>query len=445
MKNLVKHLIPNVGTFVIVGLLFLAQSVGALPSAAPAEPLAPSQTVISYQGTLTDKSGNPLNQAVTMEFSLYDAVTGGNRLWGPETQSVQVSNGLFHVLLGSVTPIDPDPLSGDLYLNIKVNGEALSPREVLSSVVYAVEASTLSAGANTRGDLTIMGNTRLQSPSDGIYGLSLHRTDEDGRMHEWKLWHMNQNYGKNELELWEYKTDSNGQSCGGDPDDGAICTRRLTITEGGNFALDRDLDARRLKTSAGAEIGLQDGGGGRLIIANNPGDNKVYIEAVSTDSSGSASQLLLTGRWGQNVPSLALKADEIDMTGRLDMNGHTVTNCGALTEANLQTEEELAAERIERFEEGDVLCWGDDRLEKCAQAGDPLVQAVADVDGRPIVIGAELVKVIGPVKKGDFLVASDVPGYTMAARSPAFGTVIAQALEDFDGEQGIIKAMIRKI
>jgi len=28
--------------------------------------------------------------------------------------------------------------------------------------------------------------------------------------------------------------------------------------------------------------------------------------------------------------------------------------------------------------------------------------------------------------------------------SPEFGTVIAQALEDFAGEEGIIKAMIRK-
>jgi hypothetical protein len=120
-------------------------------------------------------------------------------------------------------------------------------------------------------------------------------------------------------------------------------------------------------------------------------------------------------------------------------------SCGALTEAHLQTEEELSAERIDRFEEGDVLCWGDGQLETCARAGDSLVQAVADANGRPIVIGAEVIKVVGPVKKGDFLVASNVPGYAMASSSPAFGTVIAQALEDLDGERGIIKAMIRKM
>ena len=104
----------------------------------------------------------------------------------------------------------------------------------------------------------------------------------------------------------------------------------------------------------------------------------------------------------------------------------------------------MAAGHIDRFEEGDVLCWAVDRLEKCSTANDPLVQAVADVEGRPIVIGAEVIKVLGPVRMGDILVASTVPGYAMVNSNPRSGAVIAQALEDFDGEQGLIWAMIRK-
>ena len=115
-----------------------------------------------------------------------------------------------------------------------------------------------------------------------------------------------------------------------------------------------------------------------------------------------------------------------------------------MTEANLQTPEELAADRIDRFEEGDVLCWAVDRLEKCSTANDRSVQAVADDEGRPIVIGAEVVRVLGPVNTDDLLVASIVPGYAMVNNNPRSGAVIAQALEDFDGEQGLIKAMIRK-
>jgi hypothetical protein len=72
------------------------------------------------------------------------------------------------------------------------------------------------------------------------------------------------------------------------------------------------------------------------------------------------------------------------------------------------------------------------------------VQAVADADGKPIVIGAEIIKVLGPVQRGDLLIASDVPGYAMVDVDPPPGAVIAQALEDWDGAQGRIKAMIRK-
>ena len=77
MKTIIKHLIPNAGTLILVGLLFLAQSAGALPNAAPTDILAPSETLISYQGTLTDPAGNPLTATVTMKFALYDAATGG--------------------------------------------------------------------------------------------------------------------------------------------------------------------------------------------------------------------------------------------------------------------------------------------------------------------------------------------------------------------------------
>ena len=134
-------------------------------------------------------------------------------------------------------------------------------------------------------------------------------------------------------------------------------------------------------------------------------------------------------------------SDKLHVNG--DIRVHNA-HCGALVETNLQTEDELAAERVDRFERGDVLCWGDGKLEKCSIPNDSLVQAVADENGKPIVIGAEVVRVLGPVHRGDLLVASSVPGYAMVNNDPTPGTVIAQALEDFEGEKGIIKAMIRK-
>ena len=83
-------------------------------------------------------------------------------------------------------------------------------------------------------------------------------------------------------------------------------------------------------------------------------------------------------------------------------------------------------------------------MELCVSANDRLVMAVADASGKPIVVGAEPIKVLGPVQAGDILVSSSVPGHAAVNNTPAPGTVIAQALEDSRSPSGSIKAMIRK-
>lgn len=52
-------------------------------------------------------------------------------------------------------------------------------------------------------------------------------------------------------------------------------------------------------------------------------------------------------------------------------------------------------------------------------------------------------KVVGRVRRGDFLVTSNVPGHAMAATSPSPLAVIGIALEDFDGEQGFVEVMVK--
>jgi hypothetical protein len=53
------------------------------------------------------------------------------------------------------------------------------------------------------------------------------------------------------------------------------------------------------------------------------------------------------------------------------------------------------------------------------------------------------VKVLAPQHTGDLLVASDMPDFAVVAEgASAPGTVIAKALVDFDGEQGLISATI---
>ncbi|MBT3755932.1 MAG: tail fiber domain-containing protein [Candidatus Cloacimonetes bacterium] len=97
---------------------------------------------IDYQGRLADSDGNYLNSVVTVGFLIYDIETGGTALWS-ETQDVNCANGIFHVLLGSVTPFQTNLFdNADCWLELIVGGETLSPRTTIASVPYAVKAET---------------------------------------------------------------------------------------------------------------------------------------------------------------------------------------------------------------------------------------------------------------------------------------------------------------
>jgi hypothetical protein len=437
MKTL-KPWMFNVVTLVVVGLLFVAQGVGAGPGAEPAAPLAPAQTLISYQGTLTDPGGHPVNGTATMEFALYDAASSGNRLWGPEMQSVEVSDGLFHALLGSVEGIDPLSLTGDLYLDITVNGEEMSPRERLASSAYAMA---------TQGGLNMNGH-HLWNVDDIIAG------NPDGGGWEAQNLLITNDLGNIRLRatgsfFFFIDTDNNETSAvfrilRDAPALVSPAAEIFQVAETGEIDAHGTLD---MNSNAIGEIGKISLNSGKEIFWSDNGQIRSYDNnhRIVFDRSHNELELREYGTIGFYAGgSSGGDADLVVRDSQIDVKGNSVVNCGALTEANLQSEEELAAERIDRFEEGDVLCWAGEQLEKCAVANDRLVQAVANEEGRPIIIGAEAVKVLGPVHYGDLLVASDVPGYAMVNNDPRAGAVIAQALEGFDGEQGIIKAMIRK-
>jgi outer membrane murein-binding lipoprotein Lpp len=55
-------------------------------------------------------------------------------------------------------------------------------------------------------------------------------------------------------------------------------------------------------------------GGGQLHVTNNPGDNRIWMEAFDNAGNGSATELLLTGQNGQNVPTLSLLADVLNVS-----------------------------------------------------------------------------------------------------------------------------------
>ena len=72
---------------------------------------------------------------------------------------------------------------------------------------------------------------------------------------------------------------------------------------------------------AGHSLGLQANGGGRLVITNNPNDNRIYLEAFNSAGNGSALEMLLTGASGQPVPQLTLTATNTTISGTLSVSG----------------------------------------------------------------------------------------------------------------------------
>ncbi len=89
---------------------------------------------------------------VDLTFSLYDTIQieGVTPLW-TETQTVQLLDGNFAVILGSVLPLSLDLFaSSQRYLSVSMNGiEVISPQLVLS-VPYAIQAGNLYSADNGR-------------------------------------------------------------------------------------------------------------------------------------------------------------------------------------------------------------------------------------------------------------------------------------------------------
>lgn len=106
--------------------------------------------LLNYQGRLLDTAGDPVVEGTyAITFSIYDADVEGTVLWTETHPAVLVSDGLFNILLGSVTPL-PNAVFNDVtrYLGITVGSDAeLAPRTRLISSPYAFHSSRADTGA----------------------------------------------------------------------------------------------------------------------------------------------------------------------------------------------------------------------------------------------------------------------------------------------------------
>ncbi len=118
--------------------------------------------LISYQGVLTDASGNIRPDGdYDFTFTLFDGSTGGNMLWS-ETKSLSIEHGLFNTHLGDQTGFPVSLLFDKQYwLSIKVGNDQLSDRIPLTSVGYSLNALRADSAQVAKVAQTVPNNADL--------------------------------------------------------------------------------------------------------------------------------------------------------------------------------------------------------------------------------------------------------------------------------------------
>ncbi|MCA9294046.1 MAG: hypothetical protein KDA20_09555 [Phycisphaerales bacterium] len=111
---------------------------------------------ITYQGQL-NQNGLAVTGRRNMNFSLWTAASGGSQIAGPLViNNVQVDGGLFQVEL-NFTGEDIGATNTNRWLQITVEGNTLSPRQLLTASPYSIQ--TRGIFVNNAGDVGIGTNS----------------------------------------------------------------------------------------------------------------------------------------------------------------------------------------------------------------------------------------------------------------------------------------------
>ncbi len=124
---------------------------------------------VAYQGRLLKADGTPESGTVSLTFSLWDQAIGGSLPRWKETQTVALTDGFYSVVLGDLQAFAPDAFDGsERFLEISVGSSALSPRQRVDSVPYALMAQNLSGGTVNASSVSVGGANGVSINSSGI-------------------------------------------------------------------------------------------------------------------------------------------------------------------------------------------------------------------------------------------------------------------------------------
>lgn len=160
---------------VVSGILAWSLATGGWVLRQPASPFlgvevasAQVPSLIRYQGQAVDSQKVPLEGPYTLTFRLYDAETGGTKVWEEIQLNIVLTGGRFNVLLGQVTPLDVD-WSTPLWLSVQVGPEPeMTPRQQITSVPLAIRAERAEGLVTPVTTSTITDDAHRLIPSGAI-------------------------------------------------------------------------------------------------------------------------------------------------------------------------------------------------------------------------------------------------------------------------------------
>ncbi len=125
--------------------------------------LADMPGTMNYQGYLNDAGGNPISDTLAMTFVFYNQAVDGSILGSESFAEVVIDSGYFFVTLGESQAIADDIFQhNEVWLEVRVDGETMTPRVHLAKVPYSSSVASVEGaeGGQLIGNLQTTGTIR---------------------------------------------------------------------------------------------------------------------------------------------------------------------------------------------------------------------------------------------------------------------------------------------
>jgi len=478
----------------VAGAVALAVGAGAWTAgtarALPAEQgPEPGAGTLPFSGELTDPAGQAVADGdYAFHFTAYAAQSGGLPLWSELQAAVPVRAGLFATELGAVEPLPAGLPAGEaLWLALGVRGPqeseftALTPRQRVSTAPDTAGATAGMACPHTHVGETwnaaigwSQGAFKVMNTKNGpsIWGWN---SGGGNALRGYSLGAGIGVYGEGENAPGVVGRSGSNYGVEGVTADGQGGVWAHSTAGYGLFAHSDNNHSIHV-----------DGAGKNGVNVQSAGDHGVYVHSAGWDgvavnsadvagvwvhSAGQDGILVDTAGWdGVHVVGPVGGAPfGTGMVGNEDflvLNSGEVRSKVGFASANHGYAETAPAESLQAgYEPGDVLvagAAGTGALVLSSRAYSPAVVGVysaspAFVAGQPVpedrpaegvpvtLLGFVPCKVSaenGPIRPGDLLVTSTMPGHAMRADAPPAGTVLGKALQALEEGTGVIQVLV---